>query len=110
MSDLSGKRKRRGLDPAEFRRGEVLEAKRHTGSEIRSAALANLLGQGLARGDDHLVEGTVAAVADEVEAVGSLLAESNQALGTLLGGWAARLRVAAELARRDREAAGDMSR
>jgi hypothetical protein len=106
MTELAGRRKRRDSDSAEFRRGEESKAKSHAGSETRSAGLATLLGQGLARGDDHLVEGTVAAVADEVEAVGILLAESNQALGTLLGGWAARLRVAAELARRDREVSG----
>ena len=72
---------------------------------IRRAALPDLLVRGLARGDEHPVEGVVVTVADELEAAAVMMADGNPALGTLLGGWAIRLRVGAELVRRYREAA-----
>jgi len=71
---------------------------------MRQAALPDLLVRALARGDEHPIEGTVASVADEMEAVGAVASEEDKALGTLLSGWSARLRVAVEMGRRYREA------
>ncbi|MDI3291356.1 hypothetical protein [Polyangium sp. 15x6] len=77
----------------------------YTPDGIRRATLADLLVRGLARGDEHPIEGVVATVADELEAMAMMMTDGNPALGTMLGGWANRLRVGAELVRRYREAA-----
>jgi hypothetical protein len=71
---------------------------------LRQATLADLLLRAVAHGDDHPVDGAVASVADEIDAVCGMVAELDKAMGTLLNHWAARLRVAAELVRRYREA------
>jgi hypothetical protein len=71
---------------------------------MRQAAIPDLLVRALARGDEHPIEGTVASVADEMDAVGAVASEEDKALGTLLSGWSARLRVAVEMGRRYREA------